>query len=47
MHLDDPCLESSPLQTCNYIIACYAITLIQGETIKGLRFRHATLMGYI
>jgi hypothetical protein len=47
MHLDDPCHESSPLQARNYIIACYAVALIQGETIKGLRLRHATLMGYI
>ena len=47
MHVDDPCLASSPLQARNYVLACYAVALIQGETIKGLRLRHATLMGYI
>ena len=47
MHLDDPCLASSPLQARNYIIACYAAALIKGETIKGLRLQHTTLMGYI
>ena len=47
MQLDDPCLESSPLQARNYVIACYAVALVQGETIKGFQLRHATLMGYI
>ena len=47
MNLDDPCMATCPLQARNYIIACYAVALIQGENIKGLRLRHATLMGYV
>ena len=47
MHIDDPCLASSPIQARNYIIACYPVDLIQGENIKGLQLRHAMLMGYI
>jgi hypothetical protein len=47
MHINDPCLASSSLQARNYIIACYAVALIQGENIKGLRLWHVTLMGYI
>jgi hypothetical protein len=47
MKIDDPCMATSPLQARNYVIACYAVALIQGENIKGLRLRHATLMGYV
>jgi hypothetical protein len=47
MNVDDPCMATCPLQARNYIIACYAVALIQGKNIKGLRLRHATLMGYV
>jgi len=45
----DPCCPSSPLQACNFILACYAVSLISGKTIKSNIFfiRHATLMGCI
>ena len=47
--LPDPCCPSSPLQARNFILACYAVSLIRGKTIRGEGFfiRHATLMGYI
>jgi len=47
--LPDPCCPTSPLQARNFILACYAVSLIRGETLKGDGFfiRHATLMGYI
>jgi hypothetical protein len=47
MNIDDPCLAYSPLQACNYIMACCAVVLIQGKNIKGLCLCHPTLMGYI
>jgi hypothetical protein len=47
--LRDPCCPSSPLKARNFILACYAVSLIRGKTIRGEGFfiRHATLMGYI
>ena len=47
--LRDPCCPSAPLQARNFILACYAVSLIRGETLKGGGFfiRHATLMGYV
>jgi hypothetical protein len=47
MSIDNPCLAACPLQACNYIIACYIISLMNGETIKGLCLHHVTLMGYV
>jgi len=31
----------------NWIVACYSVALIRGDTLTGIRIRHATLMGYI
>ncbi|KAL3779516.1 hypothetical protein HJC23_011152 [Cyclotella cryptica] len=47
--LPDPCCPSSTLQARNFILACYVVSLIRGETIKGDGFfiRHSTLMGYV
>ena len=47
MKIDDPRMATCPLQARNYATACYAVALIQGENIKGLRLRHATLMSYV
>jgi hypothetical protein len=35
------------IQARNFIIACYAVSLTKGETLKGRRIRHATLRGYV
>jgi hypothetical protein len=35
------------MQGCNWIIACYAVLLIRGRTITGVRISHPTLLGYI
>ena len=43
----DYCLASAPLEARNYVLACYAISLIQGNTILGGSVKHATLNGYI
>jgi hypothetical protein len=47
--LPNPCTSSSPLQARNFILACYAVSLIRGETLKGVGYfiHHATLMGNI
>jgi DNA-dependent RNA polymerase auxiliary subunit epsilon len=47
MGLVDPCAELEDLQARNFIIACYAVSLVQGETIRATPIRHATLKGYI
>ena len=31
----------------NFLLACYAISLIHGETIKNIRIQYATLKGYL
>jgi hypothetical protein len=45
----DPCYSFSTLQARNFILACYVVSLIFGETLKGEGFfiHHSTLMGYI
>jgi hypothetical protein len=35
------------LQARNYIIACYAMSLTEGETLLSRKIRHATLAGYV
>jgi hypothetical protein len=45
--LPDPCTLELPLQGRNWIIACYAVLLIWGHTITGIRIQHAILLGYI
>ena len=35
------------IQACNFIIACYVVSLVQGETILSRKIRHATLKGYV
>ncbi len=45
--LDDPCTPTIPIQGQNWIVACYAVALIRGDTLTGVRIRPTTLMGYI
>ena len=45
--LHDPCTPELPLQGCNWIIACYAVSVIRGHTITGMRIRHSMLQGYV
>ena len=44
--LPDPCTLELPLQGHNWVIACYAVSLIRGHTITGARICHAMLQGY-
>lgn len=43
----DPRLPDAPVQARNYVLACYTVALIRGETIKGLRIKLATLNKYV
>jgi hypothetical protein len=43
----DPCLAREDIQARNYLLACYAVSLIRGETIKRRNIRHATIRNYI
>lgn len=43
----DPCMESAPLEARHLLLACYTVHLIQGNTIKSIRIKHATLRGYL
>ena len=48
MELDqDPCLPHHSLQARNYLIACFAVSLIRGETIQSRKIRHATIRNYV
>ena len=43
----DPCLPHHSLQARNYLIACFAVSLIRGETIQSRKIRYATVRNYI
>ena len=47
MHLDDPCTRSQPPEARNYFLACYAVSLVQGHTIKGTYIKYATVLQYM
>ena len=44
---DDPVLPDLPLQARNYFIACYAVSLVHGETLLSKRIMHATMKKYV
>jgi hypothetical protein len=47
MHIPAGGTELRDHQAANFLLACYAISLIQGETIKRGRIRYSTLKAYI
>ena len=47
MQLRDPCMESQPPAARDYFLACYAVSLIQGHTLKGAFIKHTTLKMYM
>ena len=47
MDIHDPVLPGQPLQAANYLIACYAVSLLRGETILCKKIKHATVKKYI
>ena len=43
----DPCLPHQEIQVRNYLIACFAVPLVRGETINSHKIRHATVRNYV
>lgn len=40
-------MATAPSGARHFLLSCYVVSLIQGETIKKIRIRHATLRGYL
>ena len=40
-------MEGKPPATRDYFLACYAVSLVQGETILGTPIRHSTIKLYL
>ncbi len=47
MDVTDPCMSDLPPKARNYFLACYAVSLVQGDTIQGGTIRSRTLRKYI
>ena len=47
MELPDPGMPDQPSESRNYFLACYAVSLIQGQTILGTPIRHQTVVNYL
>ena len=47
MNLPDPCMEGQPPEARDYFLACYAVSLIQGHTLKNPYVKHNTLKMYM
>ena len=47
MQIDDPGMPTQPKEARNYLLACYAVSLIQGGTILGTPIRHQTVVNYL
>jgi len=47
MHLLDPVMTSQPAEARDYFLACYAVSLVQGETIRGKLIRYSTIKNYL
>ena len=40
-------MPNQDIQARNYVIACFAVSLVRGETLKGRHIRHATIRNYV
>ena len=47
MRIGDPCMEQRPCQARNYFLACYAVSLAQGQTLLGKVIRYGTVKNYL
>ena len=47
MEFLDPSMPVQPSESRNYFLACYAFSLIQGQTIMGTPIRHQTVVNYL
>lgn len=41
----DPRMPHAPLQARNFVLACYTVALVRGETLKGIFIKKATIQG--
>jgi len=41
----DPRMPHAPLQAQNFVLACYTVALVRGETLKGIFIKKATIQG--
>lgn len=47
MKLPDPCMPASPPCERNYFLACYAVSLAQGENLRNKIIRGSTISNYL
>ena len=47
MELPDPGMPNQSSESRNYFLACYAVSLIQGQTILGTTIRYQTVLNYL
>ena len=47
MKLPDPCMPNSPPRDRNYFLACYAVSLAQGESLRSQIIRGSTITLYL
>ena len=47
MCLDDPSMASQPSSARDYFLACYTVSLVQGETINGSLIKYTTITKYL
>eukprot|EP00956_Cyclotella_meneghiniana_P031158 scaffold80896_cov59-Cyclotella_meneghiniana.AAC.1 len=40
-------IQLPDIQARNFVVACYTVALVEGETLLSKKIRHATLQGYI
>ena len=47
MRLDDPMMTDLKPEARDYFLACYVVSLVQGETILGTPIKHDTIKQYL
>ena len=47
MGMDDPTMASQPPAAKDYFLACYTVSLVQGETINGSLIKYTTIRKYL
>ena len=45
--MDDPAMTHQPPAARDYFLACYTVSLVQGETINGTLIKYATIKKYL
>ena len=47
MRLDHPAMPHQPPEARDYFLACYTVSLVQGETINGTLIKYSTIKKYL